>query len=158
LFSANDEQTLKTNLGITPEDFVFIFVGRLVADKGINELIQAFQKVAGETNEVKLLLVGAFETDLDSLVREAPYEITANNKIISVGFQKEVRPYFSVGSCLGFPSYREGFPNVVMQSGAMGLPSIVTNINGRNEIVIEGENRIIIPVKNNNARYEALLK
>jgi glycosyltransferase involved in cell wall biosynthesis len=69
LFSANDEQTLKTNLGITPEDFVFIFVGRLVADKGINELIQAFQKVAGETNEVKLLLVGAFETDLDSLVR-----------------------------------------------------------------------------------------
>jgi glycosyltransferase involved in cell wall biosynthesis len=59
LFSANDEQTLKTNLGITPEDFVFIFVGRLVADKGINELIQAFQKVAGETNEVKLL-VGAF--------------------------------------------------------------------------------------------------
>jgi glycosyltransferase involved in cell wall biosynthesis len=47
LFSANDEQTLKTNLGITPEDFVFIFVGRLVADKGINELIQAFQKVAG---------------------------------------------------------------------------------------------------------------
>jgi glycosyltransferase involved in cell wall biosynthesis len=48
LFSANDEQTLKTNLGITPEDFVFIFVGRLVADKGINELIQAFQKVAGK--------------------------------------------------------------------------------------------------------------
>jgi glycosyltransferase involved in cell wall biosynthesis len=58
LFSANDEQTLKTNLGITPEDFVFIF-GRLVADKGINELIQAFQKVA-ETNEVKLLISWGF--------------------------------------------------------------------------------------------------
>jgi glycosyltransferase involved in cell wall biosynthesis len=79
---------------------LYSFVGRLVADKGINELIQAFQKVAGETNEVKLLLVGAFETDLDSLVREAPYEITANNKIISVGFQKEVRPYFSLVAAL----------------------------------------------------------
>jgi glycosyltransferase involved in cell wall biosynthesis len=48
LFSANDEQTLKTNLGITPEDFVFIFVGRLVADKGINELIQAFKRLLGK--------------------------------------------------------------------------------------------------------------
>jgi glycosyltransferase involved in cell wall biosynthesis len=79
-------------------------------------------------------------------------EITANNKIISVGFQKRYVHIF-VGSRL--PSYREGFPNVVMQSGAMGLPSIVININGYHEIVIEGENRIIIPVKNNNARYEA---
>jgi glycosyltransferase involved in cell wall biosynthesis len=158
LFSANDKQTLKTNLGITPEDFVFIFVGRLVADKGINELIQAFQKIAEETNGVKLLLVGAFEPDLDPLEPETLYEITANNKIISVGFQKEVRPYLAVGGCLAFPSYREGFPNVVMQAGAMGLPSIVTNINGCNEIVIEGENGILIPVKNSSAMYEAMNK
>jgi glycosyltransferase involved in cell wall biosynthesis len=84
---------------------LYSFVGRLVADKGINELIQAFQKVV-ETNEVKLLLVGAFETDLDPLVREAPYEITANNKIISVGFKRGTSIFF-VGSCLGFVTEKD---------------------------------------------------
>ncbi|MFV8345397.1 glycosyltransferase family 4 protein [Flavobacterium sp. ZB4P13] len=158
LFSVNDKQTLKTNLGITPEDFVFIFVGRLVGDKGINELIRAFQKIAVEINPVKLLLVGSFESDLDPLAAETLQEISTNNKIISVGFQKDVRPYFAISDALIFPSYREGFPNVVMQAGAMGLPSIVTNINGCNEIVIEGENGTIIPVKNSNAIYEAMNK
>jgi glycosyltransferase involved in cell wall biosynthesis len=158
LFSVNDKQSLKNELGISPEDFVFIFVGRLVGDKGINELIQAFQMIVAKTNPVKLLLVGPFEFDLDPLAPETLREITANNKIISVGFQKDVRPYLAISSCLAFPSYREGFPNVVMQAGAMGLPSIVTNINGCNEIVIEGENGILIPVKNSNAIYEAMDK
>jgi glycosyltransferase involved in cell wall biosynthesis len=158
LFSVNDKQSLKNELGISPEDFVFIFVGRLVGDKGINELIQAFQMIVAKTNPVKLLLVGPFESDLDPLAPETLREITANNKIISVGFQKDVRPYLAISSCLAFPSYREGFPNVVMQAGAMGLPSIVTNINGCNEIVIEGENGILIPVKNSNAIYEAMDK
>jgi glycosyltransferase involved in cell wall biosynthesis len=158
LFSVNDKQTLKTNLGITPEDFVFIFVGRLVGDKGINELIQAFHEIVAETNRVKLLLIGPFESDLDPLAAETLHEITANESIISVGFQKDVRPYLAISDCLTFPSYREGFPNVVMQAGAMGLPSIVTNINGCNEIIIDGENGIIIPVKNSNAICEAMKK
>lgn len=158
LFSVDDKQTLKTNLGITPEDFVFIFLGRLVGDKGINELMQAFRKIVAETNRVKLLLVGPFESDLDPLTSETLHEITANGSIISVGFQKDVRLYLAISDCLIFPSYREGFPNVVMQAGAMGLPSIVTNINGCNEIVIDGENGILIPVKNSNAIYEAMNK
>ena len=158
LFSVNDKQTLKTNLGITPEDFVFIFVGRLVGDKGINELIQAFQKIVAVTNRVKLLLIGPFESDLDPLAAETLHEIIANESIISLGFQKDVRPYLAISDCLTFPSYREGFPNVVMQAGAMGLPSIVTNINGCDEIIIDGENGIIIPVKNSNAICEAMKK
>ena len=51
-------------------------------------------------------------------------------------------PYFKISNVLTFPSYREGFPNVVMQAGAMGLPCIVSNINGCNEIIIEGENAL----------------
>lgn len=158
LFSVNDKQMLKANLGVASEDFIFIFVGRLVGDKGINELMQAFQKIVTETNRVKLLLVGSFESDLDRLAPETLHEITVNDNIISVGFQKDVRPYLAISDCLTFPSYREGFPNVVMQAGAMGLPSIVTNINGCNEIIIDGENGIIIPVKNSNAIYEAMNK
>lgn len=158
LFTDNDIQSLKINLGITPEEFVFIYVGRLVGDKGINELIQAFQKLAAESNRVKLLLVGPFESDLDPLTPETIHEIATNDNIISVGFQKDVRRYFAISDCLIFPSYREGFPNVVMQAGAMGLPSIVTNINGCNEIIIDGANGIIIPVKNSKAIYEAANK
>ncbi|MEO5967953.1 MAG: glycosyltransferase, partial [Ferruginibacter sp.] len=74
------------------------------------------------------------------------------------GFKKDVRPYFAISHALLFPSYREGFPNVVMQAGAMGLPSVVSNINGCNEIIIEGENGLIIPVKSSTALYEAMLK
>jgi glycosyltransferase involved in cell wall biosynthesis len=158
LFSTNDKQTLRKNLGISPEDFVFIFVGRIVTDKGINELIQAFRKLSTEKNRVKLLLVGRLESDLDPLIPETLLAITSNKSVIDVGYRNDVRPYFSVSDALVFPSYREGFPNVVMQAGAMGVPSIVTNINGCNEIIVEGDNGTIIPVKNSNAIYEAMNK
>jgi glycosyltransferase involved in cell wall biosynthesis len=158
LFSDNDKKTLQTNLGITSEDFVFVFVGRIVADKGINELIFAFRKLSLEMNNVKLLLVGPLESDLDPLTSETLQVIVDNKNIISVGFQNDVRPYFAISDALVFPSYREGFPNVVMQAGAMGLPCIVTNINGCNEIVIEGENGTIIPVKDSEAICVAMQK
>jgi glycosyltransferase involved in cell wall biosynthesis len=157
-FSAQENQDLKNSLGIHPNDFVFIFVGRLVGDKGINELTQAFKKISLETEGVKLILVGPFESELDPLEQETLQEITTKKNIISVGFQKDVRPYLAISNCLAFPSYREGFPNVVMQAGAMGLPSIVTNINGCNEIIIEGENGTIIPVKDTDALYQAMRK
>ena len=157
-FPTQQNEALKTSLGINPEDFVFVFVGRLVGDKGINELIQVFQKISSETATIKLLLVGPLESDLDPLQSETLLEMTVNNKIISVGFQKDVRPYLAIADALVFPSYREGFPNVVMQAGAMGLPSIVTNINGCNEIIIEGKNGTIIPVKDIDFLYQAMKK
>ena len=87
---------------------------------------------------------------------ETVLEIENNPNIISVGYQDDVRPYLAISNCLAFPSYREGFPNVVMQAGAMGLPSIVTNINGCNEIIIEGENGVIIPPKDKEALLNAM--
>jgi len=144
--SAEEQSQLKHDLGIKAEDFVFVFVGRLVGDKGINELIKAFVDL--DDPKIKLLLVGPLESDLDPLKDSTLTEIEINKNIISVGFQKDVRQYFAIAQALVFPSYREGFPNVVMQAGAMGLPSIVSNINGCNEIVKEGKNGTIIPVKN----------
>ncbi len=81
--------------------------------------------------------MGSKESDLDPLQAEAILQINRNPNIIAVGHQNDVRPYFAIANVLVFPSYREGFPNVVMQAGAMGLPSIVTNINGCNEIIEE---------------------
>ncbi len=158
LFSGEETSNLKKKLGIQPTDFVFIFVGRIVADKGINELLAAFSQLNKEVNKVKLLLVGPLEQDLNPLSFETIKEIDTNSNVISVGYQNDVRPYFAISDCLVFPSYREGFPNVVMQAGAMNLPSIVTNINGCNEIIIDNQNGLLIPVKDENAVLQAMKK
>lgn len=157
LFTENNNAVLRNKLKIKENDFVFIFVGRLVKDKGINELAEAFVKLQSTNNNIKLLLVGNFENNLDPLLPKT-YEILNNNKsIISVGFQFDVRPYFAIANSLVFPSYREGFPNVVLQAGAMSLPSIVTNINGCNEIIINQINGIIIEPRNENELLNAMI-
>jgi len=158
LQTESEKQQLRTQLGIHFQDFVFVFVGRLVGDKGINELVSAFGKMASEYQNVKLLLVGPFEANLDPLLPDTLREIESNKNIIAAGFQPDVKPYFAISDALVFPSYREGFPNVVMQAGAMGLPCAVSDINGCNEIVIEGENGIIFPVKNTGAIFKAMQK
>jgi glycosyltransferase involved in cell wall biosynthesis len=157
LFSKEDNFILKSELGIHPHDFVFIFVGRLVGDKGINELVSVFQKIE-KGNTVKLVLVGSQEDDLDPLRSETLLQIKSNPNIIAVGHQTDVRPFLAISDVLVFPSYREGFPNVVLQAGAMGLAGIVTDINGCNEIIVEGENGTIIPVKDSNALFESMKK
>lgn len=156
LFPEKKNASFRKNLTIDDNDFVFIFVGRLVADKGINELVRAFDKLSDKYDNVSLLLVGNFEEELDPLLPESIAIIQNNKAIVSVGFQDDVRPYFAISNALVFPSYREGFPNVVLQAGAMNLPSIVSDINGCNEIIEKGKNGIIIPVKDENAIFESM--
>lgn len=158
IFKDSDKQGLKTSLGIEKNDFVFVFIGRLVKDKGINELVQAFSRISDKYNNTKLLLLGSYEEDLDPLLPEIINAIDTNSNIIPVGVKKDVRPYFAISNVLTFPSYREGFPNVVMEAGAMGIPSIVTNINGCNEIIIEGKNGWIIPPKEEEILFETMEK
>lgn len=138
--------------------FTYIFVGRIVRDKGIHELIDAFVKVHQERSDTRLILVGRLEPELDPLSDETQHIIDTHKAIEAVGIQKDVRPWFAAADVLTFPSYREGFPNVVIEAGAMGLPSIVTDINGANEIIIAGENGIIIPSHDTNALYNAMIE
>ncbi len=157
-FSEEKKKEIKQSLGIPGKDMVFIFVGRLVRDKGINELVQSFRTLALEEGNITLLLVGPFEQELDPITEENLEEIKNHPKIITTGYQVDVRPYFAISDILAFPSYREGFPNVVMQAGAMELPSIVTDINGCNEIIREEINGLIIPAKDQQALFEAMKK
>ena len=142
-----ETNTLKVNLKIAPEDFVFSFVGRLVGDKGVNELVEAFVLLSEQYPNLKLLLVGPEEKALDPLNRETTQHITAHPSIISVGYQNDIRPYLAVSDCFVFPSYREGFPNVVLQAAAMEVPCIVSNINGCNEIIQDQKNGWWVPPK-----------
>lgn len=134
----------------------FVFIGRLVRDKGIHELVEAFVRLNKEYPHTRLVLVGRTEAELDPLNEETQHIIDTHNAIEAVGSQKDVRPWLAASDVLAFPSYREGFPNVVIEAGAMGLPSIVTNINGCNEIIIPGENGVIIPPRDADALYEAM--
>lgn len=156
LYSDQDKEKLRLSLGIQENDIVYIFLGRMVKDKGVNELVNVFIKLAENHSNIKLLLVGAYEKELDPLLPETEEAIDNHSKIITVGWQNDVRPFFSIANILTFPSYREGFPNVVLQAGTMGLPSIVSDINGCNEIIMEGINGYIVPVKNEEELHRAM--
>lgn len=182
--SEETRQYLRNTLQIRPDDFIFLFVGRLVRDKGINELVSAFttlekflESASGNTEsrahqphnadaihtsqhqlirKPKLILVGPPEEHLNPLSAETMRQIESNPDIITTGFQDDVRPYMAISDAFVFPSYREGFPNVVLQAGSMELPAIVTDINGCNEIIRNRENGLIIPSKNPGALLAAM--
>lgn len=139
-----------------PGIFTFIAIGRVVGDKGINELVESFTRLNKETPNTRLLLVGRFEPDLDPLQQDIKREIMENPAIEAVGQQKDIRPWLLASDCAVLASYREGFPNVVIEAGAMGLSQIVTNINGANEIIKEGINGTIVPSKSCEALYDAM--
>lgn len=136
--------------------FTFCFVGRMVRDKGINELVSAFVRLQEKYASTRLILVGPFERNLDPVSPETEKQIFGNPAIEFMDFQKDIRPFLAVSDTLVFPSYREGFPNVVLQAGAMGLPAIVTNINGSNEIIEPGKNGVIIESQNEEQLYLAM--
>ena len=140
--------------------FTFVFIGRIVRDKGINELMDAFDKLSKEYSNVRLFLVGSFEDSLDPISNKARSIISNNSSIDYVGkkIEDELVAYYAASDCFVFPSYREGFPNTVLEAGAMGLPCIVTDINGSREIIRNGKNGVIIPPKDSEALYHAMKK
>ena len=150
------ESLVRAELGIPNDAFVFSFVGRIVKDKGINELVNAFEKLNKEQNNVHLLLVGPVE-DKQNPIEAASFELIQNNTHIhSVGMQQDVRPYLKASNAFVLPSYREGFGMVLIEAGSMGLPCISTNITGCNEIIVPGENGSIVEPHDENALYEEM--
>lgn len=138
--------------------FTFIFVGRIVGDKGINELVEAFTRFHDKYYNTKLVLVGPYENHLDPVSELTQQRIAANNAIEVVGpkFGDDLIREYIKSDCHILPSYREGFPNTPMEAGALGLPNIVTDINGAREIVINEENGLVVPSKDAKALYDAM--
>ena len=134
----------------------FVFVGRIVRDKGVNELVAAFVKLNEKFPNTRLLLVGPYEESLDPVLPETRQSIEICEAIETVGGQKDVRPFYEQSDVLVFPSYREGFPNVVIEAGAMDLPSIVTDINGSRDIIENGKNGIIVSPRDEQALFDTM--
>lgn len=140
--------------------FTFVFVGRLVKDKGINELCKAYERIHNQYPNTRCWLVGPYEDNLDPISAESRRLIDeSDNGLEAVGRKSgdELLAYYAAADCFVMPSYREGFPNTVMEAGALGLPSIVTDINGSREIIKDGINGMIVPPQNEDRLYQAMV-
>ena len=141
-----------------PSVFTFVFVGRIVGDKGINELVEAFVKLHGKYEKTRLVLVGNYEHNLDPVKEVTRQHIDSNDAIDACGpkYGDDLLQMYVNADCFVMPSYREGFPNTVLEAGAMGLPSIVTDINGSREIIENEKNGLIVPSKDAIALYDVM--
>ena len=105
-----------------------------------------------------MILLGRQEKDLDPITDETKNIMSLNKNIINLGYKSDIRTFLAASNCLVLPSYRKDFPNVVLQAGSMKIPSIVTNINGCNEIIRNKINGLIVKPKNINSLYLAMKK
>lgn len=149
-------RSLRRQRGYTADDVVFVFVGRLVKDKGVVELIDAYTRVAARHPEAKLLLVGHEEPERDPLPATTRSWMDRHPGIRQIGFVDDVRPCLALADVFVLPSYREGLPNSLLEAGAMGLPSIVTDINGCNEVVLPEKTGLLVPPKSAESLATAL--
>ena len=122
---------LKKTYAIKENDFVYIFIGRLNRDKGVEELLTAFELLPVNT---RLLIAGDF--DYTAPLRSIFLNCLQNHpRIHHLGFLQDVRPSLLLANVLVLPSYREGLPNVILQAGAMRIPVIASHINGCKELI-----------------------
>jgi len=133
-----ETQSLREKLGIAANALVIGFVGRLVRDKGIRELIEAFQGLNRKQPGLQLLLVGDFEQG-DPVEPEIRRFIESSPAMIRPGFVSDTAPYYGLMDVLALPTYREGFPGVPLEAQASGVPVVTTTATGAVDSVVDGE-------------------
>lgn len=142
----------------TPQ-LVYLFVGRLLYDKGVRELFEAAQQVKKKYAAVEIWVVGGIDEGNPSAVDRKLVEEQHSNGIINyLGLSSDVRSIMQNADVVLLPSYREGLPRVMLESLAMGKPVITTHTAGCRETVVEGENGYLVPIKNAEALADAMIK
>ena len=146
LQSAKLEAT-KQRLQYDEKLIYLLTVGRVVKDKGIDELLQAFQSIYSERPDLRLILIGFFEDHLDPVSDQARKTVNEHPAIIHINWSDEVEYFMHVANMLVHPSYREGLPNVLLQAGAMHCPILCSRIEGNIDVVDDGHTGMIFDVK-----------
>jgi glycosyltransferase involved in cell wall biosynthesis len=136
-------------------DFIILAVGRLVKDKGIEDLVEAFLK-SKIINKSKLVLLGSFEQDLNPLAVDVIRKINDHPRIVHIEWSDHVSHYMAISDVLVHASHREGFPNVLLEAGAISCPIICSDIPGNTDLVDHQKTGLVFPVKNKEALREAL--
>jgi glycosyltransferase involved in cell wall biosynthesis len=134
-FNKNILSDVKKSIDYKEKEQYLLCIGRLVKDKGIIELVETFKKLENAHHYTKLVLVGKYETELDPLPASILEEIETNKNIIHIDWTPYVEYYISLATLFVFPSHREGFPNVLLQSGAIGTAIICSSIAGNVDLV-----------------------
>lgn len=153
-----DNSNLKQQYNLNENDFILTFVGRIVKDKGINELVEAVNILHSKYANIKLLLIGKFENTGNPVSDITKRIIDESDFIITTGPQSNIASFLSITDLFVFPSYREGFGLSLMEAGAMGIPSLASNIPGCNEVVIDGQTGILIPSHSSQAIIDSIEK
>lgn len=159
-FSRNvlkENHLVAATMRILPKDdeYIILAVGRLVQDKGIEELVHAFIESKIYSGS-KLVLLGSFEQELDPISMDLLTTIRDNPKIIQINWTDHVAHYMALADVLVHASHREGFPNVLLEAGAMELPVICSDIMGNKDLITQQKTGLIFPVKNKLVLKEAL--
>jgi glycosyltransferase involved in cell wall biosynthesis len=134
----------------------FLSVGRIVHDKGMDELLNAFVRVHNSNSNTRLILVGAFEDEVDPVSEKARDLIKNHPAVIMAGWSDAVEYFMPLSFALVHPSHREGFPNVLLQAGAMCCPIICSRIDGNIDIVEHGKTGLLFEVKNEDELYQQM--
>lgn len=155
--SLKENHLVAATMRIMPgeDDFIILAIGRMVKDKGIEELVSAFLN-SKIVNRSKLVLLGAFEQDLNPLSRETIQAIQDHPRIVQIDWSDHVSHYLALADLLVHPSHREGFPNVLLEAAAMQVPIICSDIIGNTDLITQQRTGLIFPVKDATVLKEAL--
>jgi glycosyltransferase involved in cell wall biosynthesis len=156
---ALDEKTIneiKLQINFTNDKIYLLCIGRLVKDKGIVELVHVFDQLQKSNSNLILILAGEYENTLDPLPAATLHEIKNNRSIIHINWTNQVEYFMAFADLFVFPSHREGFPNVLLQAGAMELPIICSRITGNIDIVTHNETGLIFDSGNEQQMLELL--
>jgi len=149
---------VRERLGIAPGEPVVGFVGRLTKDKGVPELIEAFDEILRRLPDAHLILVGWFDAAEDALDESVRKRIENHPRIHCTGYAADTAPYYKAMDLMVLPTWREGFPNAVLEAAATGIPVITTLCTGSRDSVIPEVTGLLIPPGYPEAISEAVLK
>ena len=156
-YKLQENHLVAATMRVSPgeEEFVMLLVGRLVKDKGIEDLIEAYLS-SKINNKAKLVLLGSFEQELNPVSTQTINRIKDHPRIVHVEWTDHVAYYMAIADVLIHPSHREGFPNVLLEAGAISCPVICSDIPGNREIIEHKKTGLVYPVKNVAALREAM--
>jgi len=149
---------VRDRMNIPKKAAVLGFVGRLTRDKGIPELLEAFEDIQRFKQDCYLLLVGWFDSSEDAVNEDLRRKIVSHPRVICTGFVEDVAPCYRAMDVLILPSMREGFPNVVLEASACGIPVITTLSTGAKDAVVPEVTGLLIPSGRPEAIVEASLR
>lgn len=137
---------LRSQYGIAADEFVIAFAGRLTADKGVNELLEAFLSLLRKRSGLTLILAGGMD-NLASLDPELMAKARESSKVIFPGNVPDVERYYAAADIFVAPSYREGFGLVVIEAEAMGLPAVVSDVPGQTDAILPEKTGLLCRVR-----------